>query len=338
MKAVVLRKFGGAEEALELVEDYPKPKRAKGEVLIQVHGTSLNPVDCKTRRGEVPRFLVKLPKVLGGDVSGIVVESDSDTFPIGTRVMALTEGFQMWKPWGCYCEYVSVPESQVVIVPEEVDLTEAGGVPLVAVTAYMALDAAGHADGSGKKILIHGGAGGVGTMCVQLAKYRGYEVSTSCSERNREFCIKLGADHVIDYKTSKFWEVYKKGEFDVVIDLIGGDVETHSLALLDSSGVFISVLNSGWVAKYGVTGGALKTMTQAVGGKIKAMLKLGPSYKLIMVSPNKEMLQDVSSLLAQKAISPVTSKVVPLSNVFDAHQEMDNGLTSRGKVVFSVRA
>eukprot|EP00889_Picochlorum_renovo_P004501 jgi/Picre1/31531/NNA_006883.t1 len=217
-RAVVMRQFGSsAQEALELVTDHPKPKRGKGEVLIQVHGTSLNPVDCKTRRGEMPKFLVSLPKVLGGDVSGIVVESDSDAFPVGHLVM----------------------------VPSDVDLVEAAGVPLVSVTASMALNAicpsgssdAQHDDTSSedkkkKKILIHGGAGGVGSMCIQLAKQRGYEVYTTSS--HEEFCADLGADHVINYKTSRFWEMYGKGEFDAVIDPIGGEVETHSLQMLDS--------------------------------------------------------------------------------------------------------
>ncbi|KAI8101680.1 hypothetical protein M9434_006747 [Picochlorum sp. BPE23] len=341
-RAVVMRRFGSpAKEALELVTDHPKPKRGKGEVLIQVHGTSLNPIDCKTRRGEMPKFLVSLPKVLGGDVSGIVVESDSDAFPVGARVMALTEGFQMWVPWGCYCEYVSVPEGHLVMVPSDVDLVEAAGVPLVSVTASMALNAicpsgssdAQHDDDNTsssdqhkkKKILIHGGSGGVGSMCIQLAKQRGYEVYTTSS--HEEFCADLGADHVINYKTSRFWEMYGKGEFDAVIDPIGGEVETHSLQMLDRHGVYVCIMH----------GHPLGTFARLFLHKLQHALGFGPAYHVIMVSPNQGILQEVALLLEDKKVRPVTSKVVPLSGVMDAHDEMDRGLNTKGKIVFTVR-
>ncbi|KAI8102211.1 hypothetical protein M9435_005817 [Picochlorum sp. BPE23] len=340
-RAVVMRQFGSpAKEALELVTDHPKPKRGKGEVLIQVHGTSLNPIDCKTRRGEMPKFLVSLPKVLGGDVSGIVVESDSDAFPVGARVMALTEGFQMWVPWGCYCEYVSVPEGHLVMVPSDVDLVEAAGVPLVSVTASMALNAicpsgssdAQHDDNNTssedkkkKKILIHAGSGGVGSMCIQLAKQRGYEVYTTSS--HEEFCADLGADHVINYKTSRFWEMYGKGEFDAVIDPIGGEVETHSLQMLDRHGVYVCIMH----------GHPLGTFARLFLHRIQHALGFGPAYHVIMVSPNQGILQEVALLLEDKKVRPVTSKVVPLSGVMDAHDEMDRGLNTKGKIVFTVR-
>ncbi len=336
-KAVVMRRFGSpAKEALELVENHPKPKRGDGEVLIQVHGTSLNPIDCKTRRGEMPKFLISLPKVLGGDVSGVVVESDSDVFTVGSRVMALTAGFQMWVPWGCYCEYVSVPEHHVVAVPSGVDLVEAAGVPLVSVTASMALNAiSGDSCPSDaknddilvpkKKILIHGGSGGVGSMCIQLAKHRGYEVYTTSS--HDAFCTDLGADHVINYKTSRFWDVYGKGKFDAIIDPIGGAVETHSVQMLDRDGVFVCIMHSH----------PLLTFAKKFLHTLKHALGLGPAYHVIMVSPNQDILQEVAVLLEQKKVRPVISKVLPLSGVMDAHDEMDAGLNTKGKIVFAVR-
>ena len=330
-RAVILRRFGSAKEALDVVEDHPKPKRRRDEVLIQVYGTSLNPIDCKTRRGEIPKILVALPKVLGGDVSGKVVESDSEAYPIGTRVMALTNAFHFWVPWGCYCEFVSVPERHLVRVPDNVDLLEAAGVPLVSVTASMALNAIKPRprDRNQSRILIHGGSGGVGSMCIQLAKHRGYEVYTTCSGMNTEFCKQLGADHAIDYTSNQFWNLYEKGYFDAIVDVIGGDVEQHSLKILDPlHGTFVCVLNTN----------PMSTVFRSFLYRIKHALGFSPSYHVVMVSPNQYIPKDVAALLDKAIIRPVVSKIVPLSDVVAVHDDMDHGVSPRGKVVLSIHS
>lgn len=239
--------------------------------------------------------------------------------------MGLTQGFQIWNPWGTYAELTTACENDLVLVPDNLTMQEAAGIPLVSITAYMALDAC-ESKTAGKKLLIQGGAGGCGTMCIQLAKLRGFEVTVTCSSRNIDFVKNLGADHAIDYKSQNFWE--RKDRYDAVIDFVGGDAETNSLKVLRKDGTFVSVLSSSSI---------LRTIWQACSQKTKSLLGLGPAYKIIMVHPDGRILQNIADYLQDGRIRPVIDKVMSLEDAAAAHEYMDQGKNSRGKVILTVK-
>ena len=195
MKALILKSFGGPQ-AFELC-DVPKPVPQAGQVLVRVHATSINPLDFQVRRGDYPD-LVQLPAITGHDVSGVVeaVGPGVTTFAPGDEVWYTP---QIFDGQGSYAEYHVASESIVGKKPAALSHLEAASLTLVGGTAWEALVVRA-ALRVGETILIHGGAGGVGHVAIQLAKAIGAKVFTTVREANSEFARSMGADVVIDYE------------------------------------------------------------------------------------------------------------------------------------------
>ncbi|MBR8657564.1 alcohol dehydrogenase catalytic domain-containing protein, partial [Achromobacter sp. Marseille-Q0513] len=195
MKAIVLKSFGGPE-SFELC-DVPKPVPQAGQVLVRVHATSINPLDYQVRRGDYPD-LVPLPAITGHDVSGVVEA-------VGPGVTAYTPGDEVWytpqifEGQGSYAEYHVAAEGIVGRKPAALSHLEAASLSLVGGTAWEALVARAGLR-VGENILIHGGAGGVGHVAIQLAKAIGARVLTTVREANFAFAREMGADVLIDYE------------------------------------------------------------------------------------------------------------------------------------------
>ena len=207
MKAVRIHKYGGPEVLQS--EDLPRPQvSAAAEVLIRVHAAGVNPVDSTIRRGLVKEiFPVSLPWIPGSDVSGVIEEVGPDV----TRFKKGDEVFALLNPakGGAYAEYVVVSESELALKPKSLHHIRAAAVPVAAVTAWNALFETAQLQ-SGQRVLIHGGAGGVGHFAVQLAKRKGAHVIATASAKNHELVYELGADEVIDYQAQKFEDVARK--------------------------------------------------------------------------------------------------------------------------------
>ena len=231
MKAVRIHEFGGPE--VLRVEDVPIPQPQGDEVLVKIHAASINPIDYKTRAGMMPSL--KLPMTLGRDFSG-VVESGNALAQIsrGTNVFGL-----LGRDRGSYAEHVVAKVGEFVPKPAVLDHIQAAAVPLAALTAWQGLFDHGDLK-SGQKVLIHGGGGGVGNMAIQLAKAKGAWVATTCSTADLDFVRELGADRAIDYKTQKFEA--EVSDIDLVYDLIGGDTQERSFAVLKRGGALVSTL------------------------------------------------------------------------------------------------
>lgn len=235
MKAVRIRSFGGPE-VLELAE-IEKPTPRDDEVLIRVRAASVNPVDYKIRSGAYP--VVKqdqLPKVLGRDVAGEIARCGAAVrdFEAGDMVYAMLDGGP-----GGYAEYVAVRADLVAPKPGQLDYRAAAAVPLAGLTAWQGLFDHGHLK-AGQRVLIHGGAGGVGHLAVQFAKARGATVATTVATEDVEFVRHLGADQVIDYTRKRFeQEVH---DVDLVLDLVAGETQERSWAVLKDGGTLISSL------------------------------------------------------------------------------------------------
>jgi NADPH:quinone reductase-like Zn-dependent oxidoreductase len=235
MKAVCIEAFGGPE-ALE-IKNIEQPQPRDNEVLIRVRAASVNPVDYKIRSGHYPPVTERqLPKVLGRDVAGVVVAR-------GAAVSHLKEGDEVYAmlsgELGGYAEYVAVPADLCVLKPASLGYAEAAAVPLAATTAWQGLFDHGGLI-AGQHVLIHGGAGGVGHFAVQLAKAEGASVSTTVSREDKEFVLALGADQAIDYRTERFED--QVPEIDLVLDLVAGDVQERSWAVIKDGGTIVSTL------------------------------------------------------------------------------------------------
>ena len=199
MKAIVIDAFGGPDRLR--AAEVPTPKASAGEVVIELACTSVNPVDWKIREGMLSGlFPHTFPLILGWDAAGTVSDTGEavNEFSVGDRVYAYCR-----KPtvqWGTYAEYVAVPASAVAAMPANLSFAEAAAIPLVGLTSWQVLFDAANLR-AGQTVLIHAGAGGLGSIAIQLAKNAGATVFTTASAANHEYVRSLGADHVIDYRT-----------------------------------------------------------------------------------------------------------------------------------------
>ncbi len=194
MKAFVVSKYGKANsvEAVEL----PEPEMGDGDVLVEVHAASVNPLDLKIRNGELkPPLPYKLPLVLGNDLAGIVIKAGKNVrrFKPGDKVFARPDQDRI----GAFAEMIAINENDVAKKPHRLDMEQAASVPLVGLTAWQALVGKAGLQ-AGQKVLIQAGSGGVGTIAIQLAKHLGATVATTTSTANVDWVKGLGADVVID--------------------------------------------------------------------------------------------------------------------------------------------
>lgn len=234
MRAARLHAAGGPE-ALR-VERVPLPHVAAGEVLVRVRYASVNPVDWKLQQaGRLP-----FPATPGGDFSGEVVARGAgiDGFACGDLVAGIVD---QGERSGSYAEYVAVPVSEVVPKPARFTLQEAAAYPTVSVAAWRYLVQAAGVK-SGERVLVHGGAGGVGSVVVQIAKAKGAHVIATASARNHDYLRSLGADEVIDYRSTRFEDVVH--DVDVVVDTVGGETLARSGKVLRDGGRLVTLVGS----------------------------------------------------------------------------------------------
>jgi NADPH:quinone reductase-like Zn-dependent oxidoreductase len=337
MRAIVLTEHG-PPSSLKVTSDAPQPPRGKGEALIKVVAAGVNPVDWKTRAGPTGGGLpAKLPKILGGDLSGVVLEAEEGApFKAGDKVFALTNGF-LWDKNGndgCYCEVSAVPLSDLASPPATVSLTDAAAVPLVALTAWQTLACAPEEAIKGKRVLVHAGAGGVGHVALQLAKNaRGAAfVAATGRPHSFEFLKSLGADEVLDYTQANWDEEFLKknggeddAKFDVIFDLVAGDAELKSYKLLKNNGYYLHVFNTGTDQER-----TAKTKAEwAADGSGRHYE--GPT----LVKPDGKALAEVSKLIDEGKLKIEISEVLPLEEAAKAHEELEK-LSVRGKIVLKV--
>ena len=309
MKAMRIHSFGGPD--VMRLEDMPIPEPQNDELLLRVYAASVNPVDYKTREGKFPPVNQdKLPMTLGRDVSGVVEKCGSSvqSFFQGDEVYALLAPDR-----GAFAEYVVVKLSEAALKPERLSHTEAAAVPLAALTAWQGLFDHGHLS-AGQRVLIHGGAGGVGHFAIQFAKARGAEVLTTVAGDDSNFVRELGADKVIDYQTQRFEDEAK--DIDVVFDLIGGETQARSWTLLKHGGTLVSTL-----------GQPPREMAEQHNVR-------GVGY---MAQPNADQLAEIARLIDAGKVHPVIEATFPLADASQAEQRQEDGHV-HGKIVLEFAA
>lgn len=321
MRVMELVHFGGADEAF-VSRELPRPVPGPGQVLVRVMATSVNPLDLQTRRGDY-RDEVALPAVIGNDVSGVVVETGpgADEFQAGDEIWYLAPVFA---GQGTYAEFHVVDQALVARKPAGLSHVEAAGLALVGVTVWEALvERAGLR--VGERVLVHGGAGGVGSVAIQLARALGAEVVTTARARDHEFVAELGADTAIDFSTGDYVpQVREMGGVDVVLDSVGGDTLSRSPKVLADRGRVVSIVDTpepqNLLAAWGVNA----------------------AYHFVFVSPGRAKLEILGRLVDQGKIRPVIGAVLPLADVAQAHTLLEGGTTSdgrrrpRGKIAIAV--
>ncbi|KAL7542709.1 hypothetical protein ACHAXR_013017 [Thalassiosira sp. AJA248-18] len=234
------------DSLLYMREDYPKPIRKRGEVLIKVRACALAPGDVRVLAGHCDYFQKPpngFPYIPGGDVSGIVVEADSESrFNAGDAVMAM---FDIPRPLNGLAEFISVKEKLVEMAPKSVPLMEASTLPS---SAFIAVVAAKKYVKPGDRVMVLGGGGGVGTFFIQLAKAMGASYVAVTSTIDKEWLMPvLGADKVINYQENNWWEdkeILFGGSFDLIVDLAVGRkswVKARGSKLLHSHGNFLAI-------------------------------------------------------------------------------------------------
>jgi NADPH:quinone reductase-like Zn-dependent oxidoreductase len=295
MKAIQYRKFGGPE-VLEYV-DVAKPEPAAGEVLVKVDAIGVNTIDWELRAREIPKYAPKLPAIPGYDLTGTIVAVGTDVagHANGERVYAM---LPLDLP-RAYAQYVRVPVAAMARAPERIDAVHAAAAPMAALTAWQALFDAGGLK-AGETVLIHGAAGGVAHMAVQLAKHAGARVIGTASAENLAFVRALGADEVIDYKTQKFEELVH--DADLVFDTVGGDTLERSYGVLRKGGRVVSIA------------GRVDPETAARHGVVA---------KGIVVHPDAAQLAEVARLLDAGAIRTEIDSVYPLAEAAKAHAKSE---------------
>jgi NADPH2:quinone reductase len=318
MKAILLKSFGGPE-SFELC-DVPKPMPHEGQVLVRVHATSINPLDYQVRRGDYPD-LVQLPAITGHDVSGVVEEVAPD-------VTSISPGDEVWYTPkifdgpGSYAEYHVAAESIIGRKPASLSHLEAASLTLVGGTVWEALRVRA-ALRVGESILIHGGAGGVGHVAIQLAKAMGARVMTTVREANSEFARSLGADVIIDYVKEDYVDAIMRETggrgVDVVFDTIGGNTLSRSPDTLAQLGRVVTIVDTAQP----------QNLVQAWGKNA--------SYHFVFTRQNRGKLDELSVLIERGQLQPHVGAVYSLADIPLAHARLEspnNGV--QGKIAIAV--
>jgi putative PIG3 family NAD(P)H quinone oxidoreductase len=322
LRGIVVAAPGGPEQLH--IADVPDPVARGGEIVVRVAGAGVNRADLLQRQGFYPPP-PGASDILGLEASGVVASLGAGvaTFSEGDRVMLLVEG-------GAYAEYVAVRATQAVHVPDNIDLIDAGGIPEVFITAHDALFTRGHLQ-DGETVLIHGGAGGIGTAAIQLARQHGCRVLvTAGSAEKLERCVALGADAGINYRTEDFVartrELTDGRGADVVLDIMGASYLGSNMD---------AVATDGRIVVIGMQGGTrteidLGVMMRRRISLISTALRARPAaQKAAIVAA---FAAEVVPTLASGNITAVIDQVLPLEQAAEAHRLMEAGAVV-GKIV-----
>jgi NADPH:quinone reductase-like Zn-dependent oxidoreductase len=311
MRAIGQDELGGPEVLKEISTVRPEP--GPSEVLVRVKAAGLNPTDWVHRSN--PGFLGDGPhrRVLGWELSGVVEE-------VGTGVTLHRVGDEVFGmlPYphghGALAEYAKSPARALVRKPEVLDHTQAAAVPLAALTAWQALVDTADVQ-PGQRVLVHAAAGGVGHFAVQIAKARGAYVIGTASAGKHDLLRELGADELIDYRSTEFEKV--TGDIDVVLDAIGRDYVPRSFDVLKKGGIVVSI-----ALRYAGSFG-------------EQAAERGVRHELMLVEADQQGMKEIADLIRAGSLRPVVEEVFPFTEAAKAHERGESGRVT-GKLVVTV--
>ena len=330
MQAISINQWGSADYFQQV--NMPVPELDADDVLVKVAYAGINPADWKMRAGHLAQAMPNLgfPLVLGLDASGTVVATGKNvtSLNVGDRVASGTNLLHSGKP-GSYAQYVVVNEQRAVKIPESVSLAAAATLTTPATTAWQALfssEKGALTHGQGKKILINGASGGVGSYAVQFAKQAGAEVATTSSTQNLSYVESLGSDFLIDYKTQDITQRLKSfapNGVDLILDTVSAGSISNPLDLLKPGGTLISIA----------------TITDD--GDIEASMALAKEkgvhhvYAMVSEEGMKQQLNKIVAMAAAGELILPPTESFSMLDIAQAHTLMETG-KARGKMVLEI--
>jgi len=312
MKAAQINKYGGSD-VVEIHNNATRPIVQAGSILVEMHAAGVNPVDWKIREGYLQQMApLHFPATLGGDFSGVVTEVDKDVSPFKPGDEVYGTALVVGGGSGAFTEFATTQAGSIAPKPKGVSHSEAAALPLTGVSALQAL--AEHIKlVAGQKVLIHGGAGGIGSMAIQLAKHLGAYVATTVKVNDAAYVKELGADEAIEYENQRFENVVS--DYDAVFDTVGSETYQRSFSVLKKGGIIVSMLeqpNGELMKQYGVT--AIAQFTQIT----------------------TERLSKLAELVDQGVLKVNIDKIFPLEQAGEALAYLQSGKV-RGKVVVQIQ-
>ncbi|MFD3657867.1 NADP-dependent oxidoreductase [Streptomyces sp. NPDC058620] len=333
MKTFMIERYG--DKAGVRAGEMPDPQVGADDVLVRIHAASVNPLDLKLRDGALKAFLpYRLPLVLGNDLAGVVVQ-------VGAAVTRFAAGDEVYsRPdkdrIGTFAELIAVHQDDVAIKPATLTMVEAASLPLVALTAWQALVERAQVQ-PGQKVLIHAGAGGVGTIAIQLAKQLGAQVATTASPAKVDLVKELGADVVVDYRKQDFATVLDS--YDVVLDSLGGETLKKSLQVLKPGGKAISVAgppDAAFARELGANA-ILRLAMSALSFRTRRRAKRrNVTYSFLFMQASGDQLRELAPLIDAGKIRPVVDRVFPFDQTREAMEYVEKGRAKAGKVVVTM--
>ena len=308
MKAVRIHAYG--DRSVLQFEDAPKPEVKPDEALVRIVAAAVNPIDWKIRQGHLKAFVPYVfPLTLGWDFSGVIEElgSQVSSFAVGDAVFSRPDV----RRDGSYAEYIAVRAVELARKPKTISHVEAASIPLAGITAWESIVAVGTL-AAGQTALIHAASGGVGSLAVQIAKWRGARVVATTSKANVELVRSLGADQVIDYRNERFAEKVK--DVDLVVDTIGGEVQASSWSVLRRGGILVSTVSV---------------------PSVERAAALGVRSAHILIGPDAAVLDRLAGLVDSGKLRPLIGGEFALQDLAEAHALSESGRTV-GKIVLYV--
>jgi alcohol dehydrogenase len=329
MLAAYIEAYGGPERLR--VGPLPEPSPGEQDLLVDVAAGSVNPLDFKLRQGKVKSMLrFDFPLILGNDLSGTVRATGRAVtrFKVGDRIIARLGKSRI----GAFAERALVAECDAALAPTSIDLVDAAALPLAGLTAWQALFELGQLR-AGQTLLVHAGAGGVGHFALQLGRWKGARVITTASQKNRERCLQLGADQVIDYQSTRFEQVIQ--DADVVLDTQGGNTLLRSIAITRPGGHVISIaaMPTPEVARvWGVGPPATWILAFLTRSERTAARACGVNYHYLFMRPDGAQLAELASLVDGGQLRAEIDRRYPLKQAAEALAHVEAGHAA-GKVL-----
>jgi len=333
MKALQINGYGDVKSNLSFNE-IEKPIVKDNQILIEIYAASVNPIDYKIIEGILKKInKLSFPAPIGFDVAGIVVEKGANVmdFNLGDEVYSRVPS----ESPGTFAEYIAVNSDAVCLKPSNLNFEQSSCLPLAGLTSIQSFNKANLK--SGDKVLIHAGSGGIGTFAIQYAKSKGAYVYTTTSTKNVSWVKELGADRVIDYETENYLDILSN--LDIVYDTLGGNYTVDAFDVIKEGGKVVSL--TGEVDKETARelklNGFIRFLLSMKRKKItKQIKKKSAYYKMILMSPNGQQLQEIKKLVEDQSIKPIIDKTFTFSESIDAllYQKLGR---AKGKIIIKIK-